>query len=201
MPNYNPVFLLKVCRHLKALLLKYKSVLRFVVLFLGSYLLLSLLYGLYLNIAEGSEYPPDIITHLVARQSSSVINSLGYVASVVPDASEPTMQLYVENKFLARIIEGCNAVSIIILFMAFVIAFAERLKKTLLFILAGAVLIYAVNILRIVVLAVALYEYPEHKELLHGVVFPGLIYGMVFILWMLWIRMLKLNKLSDEKQD
>lgn len=200
MPKYNPVFLLKVCRYLKALLLKYKSVLRFVVLFLGTYLVLSLLYGLYLKMAEGSEYPPDIITHLVARQSSSVINSLGYVASVVPDSSEPIMQLYVENKFLARIIEGCNAVSIIILFIAFVIAFAERFKKTFLFILAGAVLIYAVNILRIVILAVALYEYPQHKELLHGVVFPGLIYGMVFVLWMIWIRMLKIKTLSDEKQ-
>lgn len=183
---------------MKALLTKYKPVIRFIGLFLGSYLLLSLVYGIYLNAAEGGKYPPDIITNLVAKQSSSVINSLGYVASVVPDATEPTMQLYVENKFLARIIEGCNAVSIIILFISFIIAFAERLKKTILFILAGAVLIYAVNILRIVILAVALYEYPQHKELLHGVVFPGLIYGMVFILWMLWIRMLKLKTGTNE---
>jgi exosortase family protein XrtF len=145
----------------------------------------------------GTTYPPDIITHLVAKQSSDLINSLGYTARVVADPTNPTMQLFVEDKFLARIIEGCNAVSIIILFIAFVIAFAETIKKTLLFILAGAVLIYAVNILRIVILAITLYEYPEQKELLHGVVFPGFIYGMVFILWMIWIRMLKIVK-DDE---
>lgn len=160
-------------------------------------MLLSILYGIYLNISEGGSYPPDVITNLVAKQSSDVINSLGYTARVIPDTTEPTMKLYVEGKFLARIIEGCNAVSIIILFISFIIAFAEKFKKTLLFIFAGAVLIYAVNILRIVILAITLFEYPEQKELLHGVVFPGMIYGMVFILWMIWIRMLKTLK-SDE---
>jgi exosortase family protein XrtF len=161
------------------------------VLFLGTYLILSVLYGLYLNISQGSTYPPDVITNLVAKQSSDVISSFGYSARVIPDPKNPFMQLYVEGKFLARIIEGCNAVSIIILFISFVIAFSETIKKTVLFIFAGAALIYAVNILRIVILAISLYEFPEQKELLHGVVFPGLIYGMVFILWMIWIRSLK----------
>lgn len=175
---------------MKALLVKYRSVLRFVGLFLGTYLLLSLAYGLYLHFSANGSYPPDIITNLVARQSSELLNSLGYDARVVPGDYEPIMQLYVEGKFLARIIEGCNAISIMILFISFVVAFAETFKKTLLFILAGSVLIYAVNILRIAVLAMALYEFPSHKEVLHGVVFPGLIYSMVFLLWMLWIRML-----------
>jgi exosortase family protein XrtF len=197
LPNYIPVFLLKVESHLRALLIKYKPVLRFIALFLGTYFVLSVLYGLYLQFSEGTIYTPDVITHLVAKQSSDLINNLGYTARVVPDPSDPTMQLFVEDKFLARIIEGCNAVSIIILFIAFIIAFAETIKKTVLFIFAGAVLIYAVNILRIVILAITLYEYPEQKELLHGVVFPGLIYGMVFILWMIWIRMLKIGKQNE----
>lgn len=197
MPKYIPVFLLKVESHLRTLLIKYKPVLRFIGLFLGTYFLLSILYGIYLKVSEGGSYPPDAITNLVAKQSSNVINSMGYEAMVIPDRLEPTMRLYVEGKFLARIIEGCNSVSIIILFIAFIIAFAEKFKKTLLFIFAGAVLIYAVNILRIVILAITLFEFPEQKELLHGVVFPGLIYGMVFILWMVWIRMLKTIK-EDE---
>jgi exosortase family protein XrtF len=176
---------------LKALFLKYKAVIRFVILFLGSYLVLSIFYSIYLYASKDGVYHPDFITHLVAKQSSNAISGFNYDAVVVPNDSEPTMRLYVNGKYLARIIEGCNAISIIILFIAFIIAFAEKLKKTILFILGGMALIYAVNILRIVILAIALYEYPEYKELLHAVVFPGLIYGMVFLLWMLWVR--KLN--------
>ena len=183
---------------MKALFQKYRSVIRFVVLFLGTYLVLSICYAFYLNIFKGGEFPPDPVTHLVARQSSALISSFGYQAEVIPHTTEPTMKLVVNGKFLARIIEGCNAVSIIILFCAFVVAFAQTLKKTLFFLFAGSVLIYGVNVLRIGVLAVSLYEYPQHKEMLHSVVFPGLIYSMVFILWMVWIRIVQLKPETDE---
>jgi Transmembrane exosortase (Exosortase_EpsH). len=128
---------------------------------MGSYLVLSALYAGYLKFSEGGSYAPDFITNLVAKQSSDIISGLGYKAIVVPSDTAPNMELYVNGKYLARIIEGCNAISIIILFMAFIIAFSEKFKKTLLFLLAGAVLIYAMNILRIVILAIALYEYPR----------------------------------------
>ncbi len=176
---------------MKALFTKYKTVVRFVVLFLGSYLVLSVLYSIYLQTSVGGNYYPDFVTHLVSRQSSAVISGLGYEAAVIPNEIEPTMKLYVNGKYMARIIEGCNAISIIILFMAFIISFAQRFKRTILFLFAGAVLLYAVNILRIVVLAISLYHFPEYKNILHGVVFPGLIYGMVFLLWMIWVRNLK----------
>lgn len=173
---------------MKNLFIKYRYVLRFVALFLGSYLVLSAIYGLYLHLSKSWSYPPDYVTNLVARQSSTLINNFGYLAEVTPHESQPTMKLFVEGQYLARIIEGCNAISIIILFVAFVIAFAENVKKTLLFIFAGAVLIYAVNVLRIAILAITLYKFPSYENLLHGVVFPGIIYSMVFILWMIWVR-------------
>jgi exosortase family protein XrtF len=179
---------------LKALFNKYKLVIRFVVLFLGTYLLLTVLYALYLQVSKGGSYPPDYITHLVAKQSSTLINNFGYHASIVPHEAQPTMKLFVEGQYLARIIEGCNAISIIILFIAFVMAFAQRFRKTLFFILAGATIIYTINILRIAILAVALYRYPEYEHTLHGVVFPGIIYGLVFVLWMLWVRIVSKGK-------
>jgi exosortase family protein XrtF len=176
--------------HLKELLIKYKPVVRFILLFLGSYVVLSSCYAFYLNMSQGGNYYPDYITHLVANQCSAFIGSFEN-AVVEPHAAEPSMKLLVNGKFVARIIEGCNSISIIILFTSFVIAFAQKFKKTLLFLLAGAVLIYTVNILRIVFLAYALYHYPEYEKILHSVVFPGIIYGMVFLLWMLWVRTLK----------
>lgn len=175
---------------MKNLFSTYRSVIFFLLLFLGSYVLLSFVYGLYLELSKNGSYAPDFITNLVAKQSSAVIEGFGYSAQVLPNPNQPSMKLFVEGVFLARIVEGCNALSIIILFVSFIIAFAERFKKTVLYIFAGIVIIYAVNILRIAILAIALYEYPAYEHTLHGVVFPGIIYGIVFLLWLIWVRLL-----------
>lgn len=175
---------------MKKLYIKYKSVVVFLLLFLGSYLALSLLYGFYLQCSNSEADAPDFITNLVAKQSSVVIEDFGYKAQVVPHTNQPSIKLFVEGKFLARIVEGCNALSIIILFVSFIIAFAQRFKKTIAYIFTGIALIYAVNIFRIAILAIALFRYPEHQHILHGVVFPAIIYGMVFLLWLIWVRLL-----------
>ena len=88
---------------------------------------------------------------------------------------------------MARVIEGCNAVSVMILFAAFVFAFSTQWKKTLLFILFGIVLIHVLNVIRIALLSFALYYYPQYEEILHGTIFPLFIYGVVFVLWILWV--------------
>jgi len=143
---------------------------------------------------------PDSITYTVAKQSNALLNALGYNAQVIPDEALPILKLFVDGEYLANIIEGCNSVSVIILFAAFIIAFAEGFKKTFFFMLAGAVLIYTVNLVRIAVLTIALYKFPEQQDFLHGVLFPAMIYGLVFVLWMLWIRTLKPKKQPHEEQ-
>ncbi|MEZ4779667.1 MAG: exosortase family protein XrtF [Flavobacteriaceae bacterium] len=181
---------------MRELFRKYQSVLRFLLIFLGSYILLSLLYGGFLSLSKGKEATPDLITQNVAKQSTAVLNSLGYISKVEANKDLPSLQLWVEETEVGTIIEGCNSLSIIILFISFVVAFSAPIKKTLLFLFAGAVLIYSVNLIRIAVLAIALYQYPQHQEFLHTVVFPGIIYGLVFVLWVLWVQ-----RIAKENQN
>lgn len=181
---------------MKELFIKYKTVIRFVLLFLGTYLILGILYSFYLNVSENGTYFPDYITSLVATQSAAVLDGFGYNSVLRKDVLEQGMLLTIDNEYTVNVVEGCNSVSVIILFVAFIIAFSEKFKKTFLFIFAGAVLIYIVNILRIAILTVALYKYPQYENILHSVIFPGIIYSMVFILWMVWVRMLKLNSVK-----
>lgn len=170
---------------------------RFVALFIGVYIFLSFLYSLYLNFSDNPEYFPDCITNLVARQSSALLNGLGYLTVLKPSSLQPGILLTIKDHYSVVIVEGCNAISVIILFISFVIAFAEKFKKTILFLIAGAVLIYAINLLRIIFLAIALYKYPEYGEVLHGVIFPAIIYGMVFILWIVWVHSLKTDNKGE----
>lgn len=176
---------------MKELFKKYKTVVNFVALFLGTYLLLSTVYALYLNFSMDRGYFPDFLTNLVARQSLATLEGFGYSSHLTPNELVDGILLTIEGNYSVNIVEGCNSISIIILFFSFIIAFAENFKKTLLFLLAGMVLIYVVNILRIAILIVALYKFPQYENILHSVVFPGIIYGMVFILWMIWVSMLK----------
>lgn len=161
---------------------------------MGTYLLLSILYALYLKVSVNAGYFPDYFTNLVARQSGAILDGFGYSSDLSPYEIDDGILLSIDNRYSVSIVEGCNSISVVILFVSFIIAFAESFKKTLLFLFAGAVLIYVVNILRIAILVALLYKFPEYEHILHGVIFPGIIYSMVFILWMVWVRMLKASE-------
>ena len=173
---------------MQTLLVKYKSVIKFILTFVLVYAVLSMAYKLYLDYSDGTKFYPDYITNLTAKQSESLLDSLGYDASIEAHPNEPSMKLIINNKYVARVIEGCNSVSVIILFVSFIIAFAGRLKPTIIYLLAGSVLIYAVNLLRIVILSIGLFHYPWRRNILHSIIFPLIIYGMVFLLWMVWVN-------------
>lgn len=168
---------------------KYRLVLKFIFIFLGSYFLFSSLYNWFLLIYDTENPVPDPLTQLVARQSGSVMQGIGYEdVEVVMHYTGLSMKLMVDDYFLAGIVEGCNSASIIILFVSFILAFFGKTTSTLLYIFAGSAIIYAINILRIVILAVSIYEYPQYSGFMHSVFFPLAIYGTVFILWLIWVR-------------
>ena len=170
---------------------------RFILVFLGTYLILSLAYNLYLDLSKDSKFFPDFITNLTARQTEILIDNLGYEAQIEPHPDEPSIKLIINGKYVARVIEGCNSLSLIILFTAFILAFRDTAKRTIIYLLAGSVLIYSVNLIRIVILSVGLYHYPWRREILHTVIFPLIIYGMVFLLWMFWIRRFTISKYQN----
>ncbi|WP_045475441.1 exosortase family protein XrtF [Winogradskyella sp. PG-2] len=183
---------------MKTLLVKYKLVIRFIITFLSVYAVLTIGYYLYLSLSDGSKFYPDYFTNLVARQTNTLLNGVGYDANVIPHAIESSMKIIINGKFVARVIEGCNAISVIILFLSFIIAFAGKFKSTLFYCFAGSIIIYAFNLIRILILSVGLYHYPWRREILHTVIFPMLIYGTVFLLWMVWVNRFSKNKNISE---
>ena len=153
-----------------------------------SYLILTFIYQSYLNRFDEKNAEVDSFTQIVANQSATVLSCFDSESYTMPHLTEPTIKLFYKGKYISRIIEGCNALSVIILFISFVIAFTGKFKKTILFILFGSVLIHILNIGRIALLCVALYSFPQYEHLLHGVIFPLVIYGVVFLLWVIWVN-------------
>lgn len=173
---------------MKAQLQEYKPFLLFLAKFFGTYGLLTAVYELYLLQYTGDlVFQVDGFTALVSEQVQSLLQFFGYSANLIAQTTEAGMRLLVEKKPIARIVEGCNAMSVIILFVAFVVAFSGKWKTTLVFVLLGSLLVHLLNIIRIALLCMALLHYPKYRDFLHDIVFPLFIYGVVFMLWILWV--------------
>ena len=98
-----------------------RTVVIFLTKFFGVYALLFILYSVYLKNTQevGDVFAGAPITKTVAKQTQFLLKTLGYNSEIKQHPEEISMQLIIGSKYVARIIEGCNSISIIILFISF----------------------------------------------------------------------------------
>ena len=173
---------------LKKYFQRYRPFFIFLLKFFVTYGILTFCYQIYLKGFNSRTFEIDGITKFVAYQTENFLQFIGQDALTIPHLSQVCMKLFLNGKYIARVVEGCNAMSVMILFVAFVIAFKGKLKHTLLFLTAGILIIHLLNVVRISLLAIAIFHYPEYEHILHGVIFPAFIYGVVFGLWVIWVQ-------------
>ncbi|WP_163392064.1 exosortase family protein XrtF [Flavobacterium limi] len=171
---------------MKKYLVQFKPFLIFIGTFFAAYVLLTIIYKSYLNNFESDDV--DGITLLVGSNVYWLMDLFNSDIFIQKSISDPWLEVWYNKDYVIRIVEGCNAVSVMILFISFVVAFSGKIKTTLFFILSGTLFIYILNVGRIALLAILLFHYPEKLHLLHGVLFPLIIYGLVFALWVLWVN-------------
>lgn len=169
----------------------------FLIKFAGSYLLLSVLYWAYLSQYDTKAFEPDGMTTLVAEQASGLVNLFGEESRIEKNTKEASWYFFVNGKRLARVVEGCNAVSVMALFAAFIVAFSTTFKRTSLYIVMGIILLHILNVVRIALLGLGLFYYKEHGPLLHDIIFPLFIYGVVFVLWIAWVLKLSVVRIKN----
>ena len=174
----------------------FKPVLKILLRFVVIYVLLVLGYQFYLNFYENSGLDP--ISVWVADQTVFIQNSFSYPSQMVPGTPEQqTSWFYVSGKYVSRMVEGCNAVSVMILFLAFILAFYQG-AKTFIFAAAGLVFLHIINVLRIAGLNILLVELPQYSKIGHDYFFPAIIYGSVVIFWLVWINYFALKAPRNE---
>ncbi len=177
---------------------KKKTIIKFLAKFFITYFVLLGAYSIYLKQTQQRSpfFSCSPITKTVANHTEEVARILGYPSAVQQSYDELSMMFFVGDVYAIPIVEGCNSVSIIILFISFIIAFSGSLKATIIFGLLGSTIIYIVNIFRILALSKLLYMFPEYQSILHDLLFPAVIYGVIFLLWVIWV-----NKFSYLKKD
>lgn len=171
---------------MKKYLILYRPFLIFLTKFFLTYLFLTLVYQAYLSSYDVNSV--DFITRFVAYNTEQLLRFFQVDFLVLDTPKKALILLEYNQLVVAKMIEGCNSVSVIILFVSFIVAFSGKLKPTLFYVLGGSIFIYALNVIRIGLLCSALYWLPQHKTILHDVVFPLFIYGIVFVLWVVWVN-------------
>lgn len=164
---------------------EFRPAIRFVALFVGIYLVGNILYGLYIS---SNDNRPDIVTKIVAHQTVSVLNSCGFEVRDEVNSTGPTVFLKTGNRTILNVFEGCNGINVIIVFVSFLIAFRGPPKMYLWFIPAGVLIVHASNIVRIGMLYWVAVGHQRYFYYVHKYVFTGVIYLVVFALWLFWIR-------------
>ncbi len=173
---------------MKTFLVQFRPFLLFLGKFLLVYLLLVALYHWYLNQSENANYEMDNFTQIVANQTQFFLDTLDFEVVQQKSSNEASVIILINNNPIIRIIEGCNAISLMILFVSFVISFSGKLKTTLLFVFLGIVFIHFLNIFRIGILTIGFIKLPAYKDVMHNILFPLFIYGVVFGLWIIWVN-------------
>jgi len=164
-----------------------KILIRFVVIYIG----LVLLYQFYLN-----QYENDVIdpfSRSVAGQVGFVQNVLGFPTVLVDYMKLHSILFQTSGRFTTRMVEGCNVISVAILFSAFIFAFYKG-AKTFLFVLAGWIILHILNVCRIALLNIIYIKLPRYEKMAHDYLFPAIIYGGVVVLWLVWIQYFALKK-------
>ena len=85
-----------------------------------------------------------------------------------------------------EIVDGCNGIAAIGLFLGFIIAYPGKWLPRIYFSIFGILVIYIVNVVRIVTLTYIQAYWPQVFDFAHDYSTTAIFYIIIFILWMIW---------------
>jgi len=85
-----------------------------------------------------------------------------------------------------EVVDGCNGIAAIGLFLGFIYAYPGEWTPRILFSIFGIAVIYLVNVARIVTLSYIQVYWPSIFDFSHDYSTTAIFYVVIFILWMIW---------------
>jgi len=166
------------------MLKEFKPAFFFLFKFLGIYLVGNILYGFYV---ESYGDKPDAATMSVTAQTGEVLRWCGESITLREHPGRPTVSLEESGHRVVSVYEGCNGVNVMIVFLAFMIAFGGPLKSLVGFSIVGLLIIHLANIGRIFLLYFTAQLYRQYFYYMHKYFFTAILYVIVLALWAVWV--------------
>lgn len=176
---------------------EFKPALYFVGKFLVVYLVLNTLYGIY--IAQ-YDTQPDPVTKAVTKNAIVLLNAFGYDAEI-QSTPNPYVPVSLDGQRTVSVFEGCNSLNVMIVMLAFLVAYKGPLKHYLWFIPLSLVIIYIFNLIRVDLLILVSRYLPDYMYFTHKYFFTAFIYAVVFLLWFWWVRLNQKSEIRKMKKE
>ncbi|MBS1777390.1 MAG: exosortase family protein XrtF [Bacteroidetes bacterium] len=180
-------FSIKTTRSSFSTMQKFSPVVWFMVRFFGIYFIFVFAYNQYLaHYHDAGRQDP--FSRSVAASSAFIVRLWQMEASFYDDTVQPWTWISISGNQVAYVNEGCNAISVMLIFIAFIVAFAKGWRRTIGFLVLGTLLIHIMNIARIFLLCLIYLQHPEWSKNAHDYLFPLAVYGTVFLLLVAWVK-------------
>ena len=108
--------------------------------------------------------------------------------------------LYFQNNGYISIEGSCSGLKQFYQWIVLMLLFPGSWKKKLWYIPFGIFTVHLYNIIRIVVLSVVIVHWPSRWDFIHHWIMRPLYYGVIFLLWVLWVEKISPLKCSSKFQ-
>jgi len=105
---------------------------------------------------------------------------------------------YTDNDTGIRIVWGCSGVKESIMTLLVIVTARGRWKLKLAYIPAGVAFILLLNFIRLTSLTFLVHHHMHWFDFVHGVVFRFVMYGGIFLVWLIWIEKIQIKHRRTE---
>ena len=142
--------------------------------------------------------PNGYIDEPLSKNIASV--SAGILAFFNQDVFQYARVVGISGAAGVEIVDGCNGIAAIGLFLGFIIAYPGAWMPRIYFSIFGIAVIYLVNVIRIVSLCLTQVYWPQAFNFTHDYSTTAIFYIVIFILWMIWANYGETNS-SQKSRD
>lgn len=158
---------------------------RFVKFLLISSVTYTVLYVFYEFIIKKHTFIDQGFIRIIINSSDILLKLFGYETFKVLDDREFQV-IGIDGSNGVWIGAACNAMTLFFLFSVFVLAYPGHQKSKIWFVPLGILSIHILNILRVSALALIAFYKPSLLDFNHTYTFTFLVYGYIFLLWIIW---------------
>lgn len=120
---------------------------------------------------------------------------LGYSVQTANDT------LYFSNHGYVAVEGSCSGLKQFYQWFFLMLLFPGLWKRKLWYIPLGILAVHLYNIFRIVVLSVVVVHWPEHWNFIHLEIMRPLYYGVMFVMWVIWVEKVSPPKFKRAKKN
>ncbi|MEM6642330.1 MAG: archaeosortase/exosortase family protein [Bacteroidota bacterium] len=123
-----------------------------------------------------------VLTNTVIAGTVFGLSTLGY------DTSGEGDMVLINDQPVVLVADACNGLELFALYIGFLLCFPGKWKYKAFFIPIGLILIYVINVMREIVLALNYKFFQETFDFNHKYTYVFIVYLFVFALWRFWLN-------------